>query len=160
MAIDARRDLPLVVYGIANEEAYCQWRSKEKLLVTKLREAQVLVRCPVLDQNGNYTQQISSDVMIDGLDATAAGSGFSASVRTRNWWITTEDAGSRVANVEQAALKVRASIPSTPGPVAPTSADAANYVKLAGTSAATRWWCSRAAPTARRRHAELRLWRW
>ena len=124
MAIDARRDLPLVVYGIANEEAYRQWRSEEKLLVTKLRGPNVLVRCgPVLDQNGNYTQQISSDVMIDGLDATAAGSGFSASVSGQKLVdYNLALRGLRWPTWNKAAQPWHASIPSTPGPVAPTFA--------------------------------------
>ena len=138
MAIDARRDLPLVVYGIANEEAYRQWRSEEKLLVTKLRGPNVLVRCgPVLDQNGNYTQQISSDVMIDGLDATAAGSGFSASVSGQKLVdYNLALRGFEVANVEQSRTTLARINPLYTRPSSANLCGAANYVKLAGTSAA------------------------
>ena len=52
MAIDARRDLPLIIYGVANEQSYRQWRTGEQMQVAKLRGPNVLVRCgPVLDRN-------------------------------------------------------------------------------------------------------------
>ena len=44
MAIDARRDLPLIVYGVVDEQAYRQWRLGEELQAPMLR-APMWVRC-------------------------------------------------------------------------------------------------------------------
>ena len=138
MAIDARRDLPLIVYGVVDEQAYRQWRLGEELQAPMLRGPNVLVRCgPGLDGNGQYTQQISSDVMIDGLDATAAGSGFSASVSGQklvNYNLALR--GFEVANLEQSRTTLARINPLYTRPSSANLCGAANYVKLAGTSAA------------------------
>lgn len=141
MAIDARRDLPLIVYGVVNEQAYREWHDVNNPAAAKapkLRGENVLVRCgPAIDAEGNYSQQVKSYVLIDGLNANAAGAGFSVTAsgqKLANYQLALR--GYQVANLEQSRSTLARINPLYTRPSAANLCGAANYVKLAGTNQA------------------------
>jgi len=66
LALDLRRDLPLVIYGV--KEADSGWNGDN-----------LLWRCgPSINDDGSYNAVRTSDPMIDGLDGGATGGGFNS----------------------------------------------------------------------------------
>ena len=124
LELDLRRDLPPVIYAVKSSTA--NWLGDNTLW-----------RCgPSINTDGSYKSDLSLAPILDGLDGTEAGGGFSASTNSNNKsasFTLSLKGHSRVTYRQQDTVRSRVN-PLYARPSENSLCDASNLVKLNGSS--------------------------